>query len=42
MVYGIGRSGGCGVPKCIEQKEAKVYISNYQSRGTIKVAYLNG
>ena len=42
MVYGVVRSDGRGVPKCIEQKEAKGNIAKDQARVNLKVAYLNG
>ena len=42
IIYGVVRSDGSGVPKYIDNKEAKVKVEKQQSRGTLKVAHLKG
>ena len=42
MIYGVVRSGGRGVPKCVENKESKGKVEKEQSRGTLKVGHLEG
>ena len=41
-MYGVVKSNDRGIPKCIEQKEAKRKVAQEQARGTPKVAYLKG
>lgn len=42
MIYGVVRSDGRGVPKCIAQKEMTRREDKIRARGTLKVAHLKG
>ena len=42
MIYGVVRSDGRGLPKCVIQKEFTRKEDKARARGTLKVAHLKG